>query len=107
MRLLTKSNGAEYLRIMKSIAETAGYDPDELTLAKDGIHKLDLSGIKFGNIQYPDFILFLMNGEIDEAKKHRQNFLTRTANMKGNWKKDKYSRNNLARRIIWFADEKK
>jgi len=105
MRLLTKSNGAEYLRIMKSIAETAGYDPDELTLAKDGIHKLDLNGIKFGNIQYPDFILFIMSGEIDEAKKRRRNFLTRTANMKGNWKNDKYSRNNLARRIIWFADE--
>lgn len=105
MQLLTKSNGAEYLGIMRSIAETAGYDPDELTLAKDGIHKLDLNGIKFGNILYPDFILFIMSGEIDEANKRRRNFLTRTANMKGNWKKDKFSRNNLARRIIWFADE--
>jgi len=40
---------------------------------------------------------------MDEAVKHRKNYLTRTANMKGNWKDDPFSRNNLARRIIWFS----
>jgi len=105
MQLLNKNNEAEYLRIMKAIAIDAGYNPHELSLAHDGKHKLSLNGIKFGNIDYPDFVLFYMNGEYDEAFKHRNNYLTRTANMKGEWKKDKFSKNNLARRIIWFEDK--
>lgn len=103
--LLKKKNEKEYLQIMKDIAKEAGYNPDELSLANDGVHKLSLNGIKFGNIDYPDFVLFVMNGEIDEAKKHRKNYLTRTAGMKGDWNNDDYSRNNLARRIIWFEDK--
>ncbi len=31
----------------------------------------------------------------------RENYLKRTANIKGNWKDDKYSRNNLSRAILW------
>ena len=31
----------------------------------------------------------------------RENYLNRTANMKGNWKNDKYSANNLSRNILW------
>ena len=103
--LLNKSNEKEYLQIMKDIAKDAGYNPDELTLAQDKVHKLKLGNIKFGNIDYPDFVLFVMNGEIEEGKKHRKNYLTRTAGMKGEWKNDKFSRNNLARRIIWFEDK--
>ena len=110
--LLTKKNEKEYLRIMKSIAEEAGYNADDLTLAHDGVHKLSLvvggeggkapDDIKFGNIDYPDFILFIMSGDKEEANKHRKNYLTRSAGMKGDWKKNPFSRNNLSRRIIWF-----
>lgn len=103
--LLNKQNEKKYLQIMKATAEEAGYNPDELSLAHDGVHKLSLNGIKFGNIDYPDFILFVMNDEMDEGIKRRKNYLTRTANMKGEWKKDKFSKNNLARRIIWFEDK--
>ena len=103
--LLNKQNEKEYLQIMKSTAKEAGYNPDELSLANDGVHKLKLGKIKFGNKDYPDFVLFVMNGEIDEGIKRRKNYLSRTANMKGEWKKDKFSRNNLARRIIWFEDK--
>jgi len=50
--------------------------------------------IHFGALNYEDFT------------KHqdpiRQNsYLKRTANMKGDWKDDKYSANNLAREILW------
>ena len=89
---------------MKAIADEAGYNSADLSLAHDGKHKLSLNGIKFGNIDYPDFVLFMINGEKEEAIKRRKNYLTRTANIKGNWKNDKYSKNNLARRIIWFED---
>lgn len=105
MQLLNKNNEAEYLRITKAIAKEAGYNPDDLTLAHHQKHKLSINGVMFGHIDYPDFVLFYMNKEYDEAIKHRENYLTRTANMKGEWKKDKFSKNNLARRIIWFEDK--
>ena len=31
----------------------------------------------------------------------RQNYLNRTANMRGDWKNNKYSANNLSRNILW------
>ena len=33
--------------------------------------------------------------------KRRENYLKRTANMKGNWKDDMYSPNNLSRNLLW------
>lgn len=104
MLLLDKNNEAEYLRITKAIAKEAGYDPNNLKLAHHATHKLCINGIMFGHIDYPDFVLFYMNGDYDEAFKRRENYLKRTANMRGDWKKDNFSKNNLARRIIWFED---
>lgn len=31
----------------------------------------------------------------------RQNYLNRTANIKGNWKENPYSPNNLSRNLLW------
>ena len=31
----------------------------------------------------------------------RKNYLTRSAKIRGDWKKDKYSANNLARNLLW------
>ena len=50
--------------------------------------------INFGQLGYKDFT------------KHkdiyrRQNYLRRTENMKGNWKNNPYSPNNLSRNILW------
>ena len=50
--------------------------------------------VNFGQIGYEDFT------------KHknlirRNSYLTRTANMKGDWEKDGYSANNLSRNILW------
>ena len=33
--------------------------------------------------------------------KRRRNYLTRSAGIKGTWKKNKYSANNLARHLLW------
>jgi hypothetical protein len=33
----------------------------------------------------------------------RDNYLARTANIRGSWKNDKYSANNLARILLWDA----
>jgi len=31
----------------------------------------------------------------------RENYLKRTANIKGNWKENKFSPNNLSRNLLW------
>ena len=50
--------------------------------------------VEFGQIGYENF-----TKHKDRAR--RKNYLTRTASMKGNWKKNKYSRNTLSRKILW------
>ena len=50
--------------------------------------------INFGQIGYEDYTKH-------HDKKRRKNYLTRTKYMKGHWKNNKYSANNLSRNILW------
>lgn len=50
--------------------------------------------VHFGQLDYEDFTHHL-------SLVRRHNYLTRTANMRGNWKDNKYSANNLSRNILW------
>ena len=50
--------------------------------------------VHFGQMGYQDFTKH-------EDENRRNNYLKRTANMKGNWKKNPYSPNNLSRNILW------
>jgi len=50
--------------------------------------------INFGQMGYEDFTKH-------KNSIRRHNYLTRTAGMKGNWKDDGYSANNLSRNILW------
>jgi hypothetical protein len=50
--------------------------------------------VNFGQIGYEDFTKH-------HDKKRRKNYLTRTKYMKGDWKNNKYSANNLSRNILW------
>lgn len=93
----------KYLQIMQKIAKNAGYNKP-LKISKDGTHKLEYDGVKFGKSDYMDYILYMLSEGKETAKKHRKNYLKRTAKMKGNWKNNPLSANNLARIIIW--DEK-
>jgi hypothetical protein len=54
--------------------------------------------VHFGDIQYEDFTKHL-----DPAR--RDNYLARSGNIKGDWKDNPYSANNLARRLLWGLDE--
>ena len=56
----------------------------------------DTSGkkIHFGQLGYEDFTKH-------NDKTRKENYLTRTAGMKGNWKNNPYSANNLSRNILW------
>lgn len=50
--------------------------------------------INFGQMGYQDFTKH-------RDKKRRKNYLTRSKFIKGNWKKNKYSANNLSRKVLW------
>ena len=50
--------------------------------------------VHFGAIGYEDYTKH-------HNKSRRRNYLNRSGNMRGNWRNNKYSANNLARRLLW------
>ena len=50
--------------------------------------------VHFGQMGYEDYTHHL-------NKTRRKNYLTRSAKIRGDWVKDKYSANNLARKLLW------
>ena len=50
--------------------------------------------VNFGQIGYEDYTKH-------KDKKRRKSYLTRSRGMLGNWKKNKYSANNLSIHILW------
>ena len=99
-----------YLSLIRRKAKAEGYNPDNLHLATDGIHKAEMTDegrhIKFGRLGYGDYELFKImerNGQIPQggAMKHRTSYLKRSAGIRGDWASNKYSPNNLARKILW------
>ena len=50
--------------------------------------------VHFGQMGYEDF-----TKHNDPIRRH--NYLTRTAFMRGDWKNNKYSPNNLSRNLLW------
>jgi len=98
----------DYLEKAKDYARKSGYeDYASLKYADDGTHKLILRGVPFGNKDYKDFISYSMDDGKEVAKKHRDSYLKRATKIKGNWKDDPYSPNNLAIRILWGGGRKK
>ena len=50
--------------------------------------------VHFGQLGYEDFTKH-------RDLKRRHNYLTRSGKIRGNWKKNPYSANNLSRKILW------
>jgi hypothetical protein len=57
----------------------------------DPIHK---KWVFFGQMGYEDYTKH-------KDKSRRKNYLTRSKSIKGNWKQNRYSANNLSREILW------
>jgi hypothetical protein len=49
---------------------------------------------QFGQMGYEDYTRH-------RDKRRRRNYLTRSAKIRGHWKADPYSANNLSRKILW------
>jgi hypothetical protein len=50
--------------------------------------------VHFGQMGYEDYTKH-------KNKTRRKNYLTRSGKIRGDWAKDKYSANNLARKLLW------
>ena len=100
----------QYLKQAKTMAEKTGYDPSKVMFCNTGKNKLMYESpdglVHFGNPDYPDYIIYSWlehKGEVEKgtADKRRELYRARATNIKGNWKKNKYSANNLAINILW------
>jgi len=89
------SNPSEvYRRASKYLGKTAKI---RLSTKKDKKYMVttpDGKIVHFGQMGYEDFTKH-------KDKTRRKNYLTRSRKIKGNWKKNKYSPNNLAINLLW------
>jgi hypothetical protein len=79
----------------KYLGKTAKLYPGRAKNKKYSIYdKKNHSWKSFGQMGYEDFTKH-------KNKTRRRNYLTRSAGISGDWKKDRYSANNLSRHILW------
>lgn len=98
--IIINENKQDYLNKAKEFAKKAGYeDWNQLQLA-DKPYKLELNNVKFGRDGYSDYVQNLLNNSPD-AESKRKSYLSRATKIKGDWKSNKYSPNNLAIKILW------
>ena len=100
----------QYLRHAKELARRRGYDPAKVFFAENGEHKLTYKDGKrishFGRVGYGDFIIWSWKekkGSVPKgyAKQKQNTFWKSHSKIKGDWKKDPLSPNNLALKILW------
>jgi len=95
-----------YMKKAKELAKASGYDPSKLSMSEDENHKLCYEGVCFGKIDYYDYIIYSwleLKGEVSKgtADKKRKAYRARATKIKGDWKKNELSPNNLAINILW------
>jgi len=89
------SNQTEvYRRAKKYLGKTVKINLSTKKNKKYMITTLDDKIVHFGQMGYEDFTKH-------KNKTRRKNYLTRARGIKGNWKQDKYSANNLAIHLLW------
>jgi DNA adenine methylase len=100
-----------YLAEAKRKAKEAGYDPSKLSLCKDGVHKLAYKTpegeiVRFGSAEHGDHIIWSnleKQGKVPSgtADTKRRVFRKSHQAMKGLWRNNPTSPNNLALAILW------
>ena len=96
LRLLKYSNPrSAQKKAYKYLGKTAKLYPSD---KKDKKYKIfdpkNKKWVNFGQLGYEDFTKH-------KNKSRRKNYLTRSKNIKGDWKINKYSPNNLSIHILW------
>jgi hypothetical protein len=101
-----KISPSTYLKIARQRATNAGYNKKLLVLSSDPDYKLNYSGVNFGRTGYGDFIIWSIleeRGLVEKgyADKKRDTFQKSHKAIKGDWKDNPISPNNLALHINW------
>jgi hypothetical protein len=95
-----------YLKIIKDRIKNYGLDPNKVNFSDKKNKKLVYDGIHFGEGRYRDFIIYQFLEHIGEIPKGKAiqrmiNYRRRALNIKGKWRQNKLSPNNLAINILW------
>lgn len=100
-----------YLKEARRRAKAHGYSPEDLDFSSDGVSKLVMktdSGrfVRFGRVGYGDHLLWTAleaSGKAPKGKaaQKQRTFQKSHSAIKGDWKSDKFSKNNLALKILW------
>jgi hypothetical protein len=95
----------KYLDAARRAAKKAGYDPKAVEFSDNDKHKLMVRTPegrvkRFGAVGNGDFIIWSAIDKKTAAQK-RDTFRKSHGAMKGNWRADKFSPNNLAINILW------
>lgn len=101
----------KYLELARAKAKTHGLNWETVEFANDKNNKLRITAPdgtirKFGAVGYGDFLIWShleKKGKVPKgtANDKRHRFRTSHEAMKGNWRRDPYSPNNLAINILW------
>jgi len=101
----------EYLKQVRANAKKNGYDPSKITFSDKPEKKLQITNEKgqirrFGRVGLGDYFIWKALEKIGKAPKgkaeqKRNTFHISHSKIRGNWKSDKYSPNNLALKINW------
>jgi len=103
----------KYMKQVKILAKDTGYDPSKVHMSEDEDHKCVYHSpdgdVYFGKVGYGDFIIYSwleQQGEEEEgfAEMKRNAYVSRASNIKGDWKDNKYSPNNLAINLLWAGN---
>ena len=90
---------SDYKRVYKNWLKYKGSDDAEIYLSERKDKKFcvvapDGKTVHFGQKGYDDFTKH-------QNQQRRENYLNRATNIRGNWRNNKYSANNLAINLLW------
>lgn len=92
------NNNSDILKVLENTYKYLGNTNIYISSRKDKkfmvLHPDTLKYIHFGSINYQDYTKH-------KDKKRKDRYLKRARNIKGEWKNDKYSPNNLSINILW------
>jgi len=107
-------NPAEYLKMVRTIAKYNGYNYKNLNFSDRIDKKLMIRSngktSHFGSTNYQDYIILIQGYKEgllskEQVKETRSRYLKRSGSIKGNWKDNDFSPNNLSRRILWDSEK--
>lgn len=99
---------SSYLRQARRRAKAHGYDPKNIEFSDRPDYKLMTIEPRrhFGRVGYGDFLIWSFlekkgHSPKGTAKDKQERFLASHSKIKGKWRDDDFSPNNLAMRILW------